>query len=100
MLDLMKSLKVLDRKLQWLAKYARFQVNINSVIGTSKRPEDAVGHSLQSDWNRFQPLQNGCIVPSLNIDAIPECPKALTQVTAGILLFVALHMRLIPCNSS
>jgi MoaA/NifB/PqqE/SkfB family radical SAM enzyme len=38
----MKSLKVLDRKLQWLAEYAAFQVNINSVIGTSKRPEDAV----------------------------------------------------------
>jgi len=38
----MKSLKVLDRKLQWLAEYAAFQVNINSVVGTSKRPADAV----------------------------------------------------------
>jgi hypothetical protein len=38
----MKSLKVLDQKLQWLAEHAAFQVNINSVIGTSKRPEDAV----------------------------------------------------------
>src|SRR5437868_3122527 len=38
----MKSLKVLDRKLKWLAEYAAFQVNINSVIGTSRRPEDAV----------------------------------------------------------
>ena len=37
-----KSLKVLDKKLQWLAKYAEFQVNINSVIGTSvQHPEDA-----------------------------------------------------------
>jgi MoaA/NifB/PqqE/SkfB family radical SAM enzyme len=36
-----KSLKVLDRKLQWLAEYAEFQVNINSVIGTSETPEDA-----------------------------------------------------------
>jgi MoaA/NifB/PqqE/SkfB family radical SAM enzyme len=36
-----KSLKVLDRKLQWLAKHAEFQVNINSVIGTSENPEDA-----------------------------------------------------------
>jgi len=37
-----KSLKVLDKKLQWLAKYAEFQVNINSVIGTSvEHPEDA-----------------------------------------------------------
>src|SRR3954463_14731996 len=38
----MKSLKVLDRKLQWLAQYAAFPVNINSVIGTSKRPADAI----------------------------------------------------------
>lgn len=37
----MKSLKVLDRKLRWLAEHAAFQVNINSVIGTSERPEDA-----------------------------------------------------------
>jgi MoaA/NifB/PqqE/SkfB family radical SAM enzyme len=37
-----KSLKVLDKKLQWLAKYAEFQVNINSVIGTSvQHSEDA-----------------------------------------------------------
>jgi MoaA/NifB/PqqE/SkfB family radical SAM enzyme len=37
----MKSLKVLDKKLQWLGEYAEFQVNINSVIGTSEQPEDA-----------------------------------------------------------
>jgi MoaA/NifB/PqqE/SkfB family radical SAM enzyme len=37
-----KSLKVLDRKLQWLAQHATFQVNINSVIGTSEHPEDAL----------------------------------------------------------
>jgi MoaA/NifB/PqqE/SkfB family radical SAM enzyme len=36
-----KSLKVLDRKLQWLAEHAEFEVNINSVIGTSQHPEDA-----------------------------------------------------------
>src|SRR6516225_361374 len=36
-----KSLKVLDRKLEWLAEHAEFQVNINSVIGTSESPEDA-----------------------------------------------------------
>src|ERR1700756_5363151 len=29
----MKSLKVLDRKLQWLKEHAEFHVNINSVIG-------------------------------------------------------------------
>ena len=38
-----KSLKVLDRKLQLLADYAEFHVNINSVIGGGiKTPEDAL----------------------------------------------------------
>ena len=38
-----KSLKVLDKKLQLLAEYAEFHVNINSVIGGGvKDPEDAV----------------------------------------------------------
>jgi MoaA/NifB/PqqE/SkfB family radical SAM enzyme len=36
-----KSLKVLDKKLQWLAEHATFRVNINSVIGASACPEDA-----------------------------------------------------------
>lgn len=37
-----KSLKTLDRKLQWLAKYAEFGVTINSVLGAGIRnPEDA-----------------------------------------------------------
>jgi MoaA/NifB/PqqE/SkfB family radical SAM enzyme len=38
-----KSLKVLDKKLQYLAEYAEFAVNINSVIGGGiQNPEDAV----------------------------------------------------------
>ena len=37
-----KSLKVLDRKLQWLAEFAEFGVTINSVLGPGIRnPEDA-----------------------------------------------------------
>ena len=37
-----KSLKVLDRKLEWLAEYAEFAVTINSVLGSPVRhPEDA-----------------------------------------------------------
>ena len=37
-----KSLKVLDRKLQWLAEYATFDVTINSVLGSPVRlPDDA-----------------------------------------------------------
>ena len=38
-----KSLKVLDKKLEWLAEYADFDVNINSVVGAGVRqPEDAL----------------------------------------------------------
>ncbi len=37
-----KSLRLLDRKLQWLRDYATFDVNINSVVGAGiKNPEDA-----------------------------------------------------------
>lgn len=39
----MKSLKVLDRKLQLLAKFSAFKVNINSVLGISdERTQDAI----------------------------------------------------------
>ena len=38
-----KSLKVLDKKLEWLARYAEFDVSINSVIGSGvSHPEDAL----------------------------------------------------------
>ena len=38
-----KSLRVLDRKLEWLARYAEFGVTINSVLGAGVRnPEDAI----------------------------------------------------------
>jgi MoaA/NifB/PqqE/SkfB family radical SAM enzyme len=37
-----KSLRLLDGKLRWLAEYAHFDVNINSVVGGGiKNPEDA-----------------------------------------------------------
>src|SRR5581483_2421715 len=37
-----KSLKVLDRKLQWLAEHADFDITINSVLGSGiQHPEDA-----------------------------------------------------------
>jgi MoaA/NifB/PqqE/SkfB family radical SAM enzyme len=42
-----KSLKVLDKKLEFLAQYAEFHVNINSVVGGGiKNPQDAltIGH--------------------------------------------------------
>jgi MoaA/NifB/PqqE/SkfB family radical SAM enzyme len=42
-----KSLKVLDKKLEFLSKYANFHVNINSVVGGGiKHPQDAltIGH--------------------------------------------------------
>jgi MoaA/NifB/PqqE/SkfB family radical SAM enzyme len=38
-----KSLKVLDKKLQWLAEHAEFHVNINSVVGGGiANPQDAL----------------------------------------------------------
>ncbi len=38
-----KSLKTLDIRLEWLAEYSVFQVNINSVLGSGvKDPEDAL----------------------------------------------------------
>jgi MoaA/NifB/PqqE/SkfB family radical SAM enzyme len=38
----MKSLRLLDQKLQWLGEHAEFDVNINSVVGAGIRnPEDA-----------------------------------------------------------
>jgi MoaA/NifB/PqqE/SkfB family radical SAM enzyme len=38
-----KSLKVLDRKLEWLAEFAEFDININSVLGGGiPHPEDAL----------------------------------------------------------
>jgi MoaA/NifB/PqqE/SkfB family radical SAM enzyme len=38
-----KSLRVLDRKLEWLGRYAEFGVTINSVLGAGVRnPEDAI----------------------------------------------------------
>ena len=37
-----KSLRLLDKKLQWLREYAHFDININSVLGGGiKNPEDA-----------------------------------------------------------
>ena len=37
-----KSLRLLDKKLQWLRDFAEFDVNINSVLGGGiKNPEDA-----------------------------------------------------------
>ncbi|HEX3438525.1 MAG TPA: radical SAM protein [Pseudacidobacterium sp.] len=38
-----KSLKVLDKKLEWLSEYADFHININSVVGGGiKNPQDAL----------------------------------------------------------
>ena len=38
-----KSLRLVDKKLRWLAEYAEFEVNVNSVVGSSIRaPEDAL----------------------------------------------------------
>jgi hypothetical protein len=56
-------MKVLDGKLRWLAEQATFQVNINSVIGTSEHPEDALAvapanSGLQRRWRNHR--YRGC----------------------------------------
>jgi MoaA/NifB/PqqE/SkfB family radical SAM enzyme len=44
-----KSLKVLDRKLEWLKKYATFDVTINSVLGSAiAQPEDAYAIAVRA----------------------------------------------------
>ena len=50
----LKSLKVLDRKLESLAEHACFRVNINSVVGTSEHPEDAVAVARRARELGFQ----------------------------------------------
>jgi len=49
----MKSLNVLDKKLQGLAHHAAFQVNINSVIGASENPEDAAAVARRARQLKF-----------------------------------------------
>jgi MoaA/NifB/PqqE/SkfB family radical SAM enzyme len=49
-----KSLKVLDRKLEWLARYAEFDITINSVLGSEIRePEDAYRIAARARRLRF-----------------------------------------------
>ena len=49
-----KSLRVLDRKLQWLEQYADFDVTINSVLGSDVRqPEDAFVIASRARQLRF-----------------------------------------------
>jgi MoaA/NifB/PqqE/SkfB family radical SAM enzyme len=49
-----KSLKVLDKKLEWLAKYADFDVTINSVLGSDiTQPEDAYRIAARARELRF-----------------------------------------------
>ena len=44
-----KSLKVLDRKLEWLSQHAEFDVTINSVLGAGHRPP---GRRLPDRYSR------------------------------------------------
>jgi MoaA/NifB/PqqE/SkfB family radical SAM enzyme len=50
-----KSLKVLDKKLEWLAEHADFDVNINSVLGGGiQHPEDAATITHRALALRFE----------------------------------------------
>jgi Predicted Fe-S oxidoreductase len=52
----MKSLKVLDKKLEYLAEYAEFAVNINSVSAEGSRIRKTPRKSLTGHWNLGSPV--------------------------------------------
>jgi len=97
-----KSLKVLDKKLSWLAEYAEFDLNINSVLGSSIRnPEDALAIGrramelgfgstvglIHDGSGQMRPLNNR---QQASFKAIAKLPKAF-HTTA---LYNRFHKRL------
>jgi hypothetical protein len=48
-----KSLKVLDKKLEWMAEYADFEVNINSVVGGGIENAEDAPHHCHAPWLGF-----------------------------------------------
>ncbi len=68
-----KSLKVLDRKLQWLAEFAEFGVTINSVLGAGIRnPEDAVSNRPAGTGTRFHQHRRHSARPHRTVDAAAQ----------------------------
>jgi MoaA/NifB/PqqE/SkfB family radical SAM enzyme len=81
-----KSLRLLDKKLQWLARYAAFDVNINSVVGGGTRnPEDA-----RTIYRRARQLGFSASIGIIHDDSgqlkalTPEERKVYDEVSADI----------------
>jgi MoaA/NifB/PqqE/SkfB family radical SAM enzyme len=79
-----KSLKVLDKKLEWLAEYAAFEVNINSVVGSGvKHPDDALTITRRALELGFETTvgtihdHNGQLLP------LPDADKAVYEQIQG-----------------
>jgi MoaA/NifB/PqqE/SkfB family radical SAM enzyme len=75
-----KSLKVLDRKLEWLAKYAKFDVNINSVLGGGMRnPEDAAIITRRAIELGFETTVGIIHDPNGQLRPLPERERAVYE---------------------
>ena len=75
-----KSLKVLDRKLEWLARYAEFDVSINSVIGAGvSHPEDALTITRRALELGFDTTVGAIHDHTGQLRPLPEADKAIYE---------------------
>jgi MoaA/NifB/PqqE/SkfB family radical SAM enzyme len=75
-----KSLKVLDKKLEWLAQYAAFDVSINSVIGAGvSHPEDALTITRRALELGFDTTVGAIHDHSGQLRALPDADRAVYE---------------------
>jgi MoaA/NifB/PqqE/SkfB family radical SAM enzyme len=73
-----KSLKVLDKKLEWLAQYAEFDVSINSVIGAGvSHPEDALTITRRALELGFDTTVGAIHDHTGQLKALPDADRAV-----------------------
>ena len=73
-----KSLKVLDKKLEWLAEYAEFDVSINSVIGAGvNHPEDALAITRRALELGFDTTVGAIHDHSGQLKPLPDADRAV-----------------------
>jgi MoaA/NifB/PqqE/SkfB family radical SAM enzyme len=73
-----KSLKVLDKKLEWLAQFAEFDVSINSVIGAGvSHPEDALAITRRALELGFDTTVGAIHDHGGQLKALPEADKSV-----------------------
>lgn len=73
-----KSLKVLDRKLLYLAELARFEININSVVGAGvERPEDALSIAKRAHELGFSATMGVIHDGNGHLEALSPSEKAI-----------------------